>query len=159
MPLLSTTRKRVVATVSALAVAGGATAFVLTAGAVASASPTVSTPSTTTGAKATLHPDARAHGLLRHSDYATVEVRRKGHWVTYVLNRGKVTAVSSGDITLKRPDGATVTIALAPTTKYRGVSGESALKTGRRANVLSTNGTALRVGQALHPKATQPASA
>jgi hypothetical protein len=158
MPMLSTTRKRVVATVSALAVAGGATAFVLTAGTFASASPTVSTPSATTAAKAK-HPDARAHGLLRHSDYATVEVRRKGHWVTYVLNRGKVTAVSSGDITIKRPDGDTVTIALAPTTKYRGVSGESGLKTGRRANVLSTNGTALRVGQALHAKATAPASA
>jgi hypothetical protein len=171
MPLLSTTRRRLAATASVVAVAGTGAVFVLTSGAFASApkpsapptSSTTTTPSTSTtpstapagssGATCTTGAaGGRAgllghHGLLARTDYATFEIRRKGHFETVVLDRGDVTAVSSTDITVKRPDGVTVTIGLDPTTKYVGVSGESALRTGQHGSVVSVAGSALRVSQ------------
>lgn len=151
MRFLSTTRQRVGAAAAAVAVAGGAGAFVLVSGAFASAS--MPQPAATTAAATSAHhAKAKKHGLLAHSDYATVQVKRHGQWVTYVLDRGKVTAVTSAQITIARPDGTTVQIALSSSTKYKGVSGESGIAVGHHASVISTGGSAIRVSQ-MKPKA------
>jgi hypothetical protein len=136
--------------------AGGVGAFVLTAGSAASATATPQRAEVT----AVRHLDAAAHHrrLLGRSDYATIELHRHGQWITLVLDRGQVTAVTSSRITIKRPDGVTVSIALAATTKYRGLSGESAVRSDQRATVVSDNGTALRVSQRT-PKATSTTAA
>jgi hypothetical protein len=147
MHFLSTTRQRVGAAAAAVAVAGGAGAFVLVSGAFASAS--TPQPAAVTSATAH-HPKLKKHGILAHADYATLQVKRHGQWVTYVLDRGKVTAVTSSQITIARPDGVTVSVALSSSTKYKGVSGESAVKVGQHASVISVNGSAVRVSQMQH---------
>lgn len=92
-------------------------------------------------------------GLLRRADHATFEVDRHGRWVTVTLDRGKVAAVSASSITLDRPDGHAVTVKLGPSTRYRGVaSSSSTVATGRRATVVSENGTALGVTEAKSKK-------
>jgi hypothetical protein len=167
MSVLSTTRRRVAAAASGVVVAGAAGAFALTSGAFASSTPTppapkppAVTPSTSTSVPSAGRPGApnghrkaigRRHGLLARTDYATIEVFRHGHWETIVLDRGDVTAVSTSRITIRRPDGVSVTIALAPTTKYRGVGAAGSLKTNRPASVISAAGSALRVVQVSRP--------
>ena len=89
----------------------------------------------------------QAKGLYARTDHATLEVKQKGQWVTYDLDRGKVTAVSSTSITLARPDGQSVTVTIDSTTKYKGVTSATAIRTGRPALVLSENGTAVRIRQ------------
>lgn len=89
----------------------------------------------------------KAKGLYARTDHATVEVKRKGQWVTYDLDRGTVTAVSATSITLARPDGQSVTEAINSETKYKGVTSAAAIQTGRPALVLSENGTAVRIRQ------------
>lgn len=93
------------------------------------------------------HPGRPGRSLLQRADHATVEVRVKGRWVTYTLDRGRVTAVSPTSITLSRPDGQSVTDAIGPSTKYEGVGSETAVQLHRPATVLSDAGTALRVRQ------------
>jgi hypothetical protein len=165
MSLLIATRRRVAVAATGLALAGAAGAFALTSGAFASSAPTPSAPtpptpaassSTTTSlpsagrsGAAKCHDGALVHhhGLLARTDFATVEVFRHGHWQNLVLDRGDVTAVSTSRITIKRPDGVTVTIALAPATKYHGVGSARDLMTNRPATVVSADGSALRVSQ------------
>lgn len=89
----------------------------------------------------------RAKGIYARADHATIEVRQKGQWVTYELDRGKVTAVSPTSITLARPDGQSVTEAIDSNTKYKGVASEADIQTGRPALVVSENGTAVRIRQ------------
>jgi outer membrane lipoprotein SlyB len=91
--------------------------------------------------------------ILRRTDHATLEVKVKGQWVTYTLDRGKVTAVSPTSITLARPDGESVTEAITSNTKYRGVTSEAGIQVDKSAIVLSQNGTALGIRQA-RPSAT-----
>jgi hypothetical protein len=156
MRFLSTTRRRVGAAVAAVAVAGGVGAFVLVSSAFASG-PTPQAV-TTAASSTTTHAKAKRHGLLAHSDHATLQVKRHGHWVTYGLNRGKVKAATSSDITIVRPDGVTVSIPLTSRTKYKGVSGESGLQVGKHATVISAAGSALRVRQ-IRPGQTRAATA
>ena len=92
--------------------------------------------------------------LLRRTDHASVEIKVKGQWVTYTVDRGKVTAVSPTAITVARPDGQSVTEAIGPNTKFRGVTSESAVQTGRPAVVVSEAGTAVAIGQSAHPART-----
>ena len=133
---------------TALVAGGGAAAFAATT---RPSSPAAS--STTTSALK--HSPRRS--LLSRADHATLEVRRHGQWVLITVDRGNVTAVSATSITLARPDGRSVTIALAPGTKYRGKEASSAtgLKTGVRARVTSMNGTALAVTEGATPRPTR----
>jgi hypothetical protein len=89
----------------------------------------------------------RHRTLLQRADYATVEVKVHGQWVTFELDRGKVAAVSPSSITLLRPDGHSVTEAITAHTKFRGVSGESEVQVGKAAGVLSEGGSALWIRQ------------
>ena len=89
----------------------------------------------------------KAKGIYARSDHATLEVKQKGQWVTYDLDRGKVTAVSATSITLTRPDGQSVTEAIDANTKFKGVTSAAAIQTGRPALVLSENGRAVRIRQ------------
>lgn len=120
-------------TASALSGSGGSTV----AGSTASAS--------AAGGATTKH---KARGLLGRADHATAEIKVKGQWVTYTLDRGTVTQVSPTSITLHRPDGQSVTDSIDSATKFEGVSSESAIQTGKRAQVISDGGVALRIRQA-----------
>jgi hypothetical protein len=90
----------------------------------------------------------RLRAQLRRTDHATVEVKTKGRWVTYDLDRGTVSAVSPTSITLARPDGQSVTFTIGPATRFRGVGSESAIALHQPALVVSENGAALRIRQA-----------
>jgi hypothetical protein len=159
MKLLSTHRHRVAATVTAVVVTvGGASAAVavamapgssITPASLVSTSKTGATPAT--GQGATAHKHGRHHhgGLIARTDHATAEVRIKGQWVTLGLDRGQVTAVSSSAITLMRPDGHPVTIKIDAATKYSGgATSATSVQTGRRATVISDDGTARRIVEA-----------
>ena len=89
----------------------------------------------------------QAKGLYARADHIALEVRVKGQWVTYDVDRGRVTAVSPTSITLARPDGQSVTEAIDSNTKYKGVASEADIHTGRPALVVSENGTAVRIRQ------------
>lgn len=147
-----TGRKGIVAGVGALAVvAAGGTAYAATGSSGGSGTPGPA-------AVAHQHPRAHARALLRRADHATIELKVKGQWVTYTLDRGTVTAVSPTSITLARPDGQSVTDTLTPQTRYRGVTSESAIETSRPALVISENGSALRVRQAPAAGGSAPAA-
>lgn len=90
---------------------------------------------------------AKAKGLYARADHITLEVRQKGQWVTYDMDRGKVTAVNATSITLARPDGQSVTEAIDSNTKFKGVASAAGIQTGRSALVVSENGTAVRIRQ------------
>lgn len=136
-------RKGIIAGVGALAVlAAGGTAYAATGSSNGDGTP---------GSAAVAQLDSgrgHARALLRRADHATVELKVKGQWVTYTLDRGTVTAVSPTSITLARPDGQSVTETLTSQTRYRGVTSEAAIRTGRPALVVSEDGSALRVRQA-----------
>ena len=93
------------------------------------------------------HPGKRHLTLLQRTDHATAEVKVRGQWVTYTLDRGKVSAASSTSITLALPDGQNVTDAISATTKFGGVSSESSIRIGQMARVVSLNGAAVRIRQ------------
>jgi hypothetical protein len=160
MTLLSTRRHRIAAAVTAGAIAlGGGSAAIIAATTSASAGTAslsaVTKPATTK--PATTKPTARAkghhRGLLARTDHATIELKVKGQWVTYDLDRGKITSVSSTSISLARPDGQSVTLGIASSTHFGHKGSASALKTGVEATVTSENGTARRVVAAHHAKA------
>jgi hypothetical protein len=67
-------------------------------------------------------------------------VRADGSTGSATLDRGQVTASSSTSLTVKRPDGNSVTLAVNATTRVRGK-----LVVGGKALVLSRNGTAVAV--------------
>ena len=136
-------KKVAVGAVGAIAVLGiGGTAY-------AASSPTSGTSATNTPqAPPASVSKARLGAILRRTDHATFEVKVKGQWVTYTLDRGQVSAVSPTSITLARPDGQSVTDAITPNTKYRGVTSESGIQLNKSAIVLSQNATALGIRQA-----------
>ncbi len=153
----TTGRKVALAAVAGLVAAGaGGTAYAAT-GSGGPASP----PAGSTGTAAPAAPAAHAHGrhrsLLQRSDHAAVELKVKGQWVTYTIDRGRVTAVSPTSITLARPDGQSVTDSIDPATRYGGVTSEAAIQLGRPAAVVSAGGAALRIHQG-PPPAGQPAA-
>jgi hypothetical protein len=143
-------KKSVIAAVGVAAALGAAgTAYAATGSSSGGSTPASATPAVTpgrpggrTGAAGRHHP----RNLLQRADHATIELKVKGQWVTYTLDRGKVTAVSSSSITLARPDGRSVTETITPSTRYGGVA-EGQVKTDRPAVVISDQGTALRINQ------------
>jgi hypothetical protein len=135
-------KKVAVGAVGALAVLGiGGTAYAAT---------TPSSTSATNGSQAApaALSKSKLGAILRRTDHATLEVKVKGQWVTYTIDRGKVSAVSPTSITLARPDGQSVTEAITSSTKYRGVTSESGIQVNKSAIVLSDNGSALGIRQA-----------
>lgn len=74
-------------------------------------------------------------------------VRKDDQWVTITWDRGDVTAVSSNEITLQRPDGVSVTLAITADTKFLGVADADAVRTGDPALVISQQGKATQVAQ------------
>jgi hypothetical protein len=156
MNALKTTRRKVAAVaVSAVVVAGGTAAGALFAtGGSAAAAPGHSLTAAVTTARPRTHhhhPWLRgALGELRTTDHATFEVKRHGSWVTLTFDRGKLTSASASQIVVARPDGQSATIALTPTTRYRGAASEVALVRNRPVAVVSQGGRALIV---LQPRA------
>ena len=131
---------------------GGAGAIALAGGGQASSAAS-NLPATLTAATQNAPAKGRRAGdgwlaLFRRADHGTLEVKNKaGQWVTYTFDKGKVTAVSASSITLARPDGQSVTIAITAETKFRGVSSAADVTVGRAAIVVSDNGHALWVAQ------------
>jgi len=131
-----------------LVAAGGATVY-------AASDPPAASPTPATTPSAHPKPAAARRTLLSRADHATLEIRSHGKWVTVDLDRGNVTAASTSSITLSRPDGQSVTLQIASSTKFRGTEATSAaaLKTGVRAQVLSENGTAISIREGARPLA------
>ncbi|MDE3203274.1 MAG: hypothetical protein KGQ66_03515 [Acidobacteriota bacterium] len=144
--------------VAALGAGGAAWASAATTSAAAGASAATADPAQAVVAVTGGGP-GHGHGhrsLASRADHATFEVKVKGTWVTYTVDRGKVGAVSATSITINRPDGQSVTETINGSTKYRGVSGETAIQTGRAAIVVSVNGAATRISQSSGPKPATP---
>jgi len=86
-------------------------------------------------------------GLFRRTVHGDLIVRGKTGFENVTYDRGKLTSVASGSLTIQRPDGPSVTVKLTSTTRYRGVSGPGELEVGKGTVVLSRDGSALVVGQ------------
>ena len=74
---------------------------------------------------------------------------------TVQFDRGKVVTATDESLTLERPDGKQVTVALNGDTKFKGVSKGSELTAGSPVFVVSKDGVARTVGQPRpgdHPK-------
>lgn len=142
-------RKTAVGAVGAvLALGAGGTAYAATAS--SGSSPTVAAQaatSTTPTSPTTVVKGRRHRGLLERTDHATAELKVHGNWVTYTLDRGKVSAVSATSISVLRPDGQTATESINSSTKFKGVGSESAVQLNRPVAVISDNGVALQVRQ------------
>jgi hypothetical protein len=83
-------------------------------------------------------------GYWRTADHAAVEFLRGAEWYTIDWDRGVVGSASSTSVTVQRPDGTSVTLAITSATKLHGVS-SSGLLTGSRVRVISYDGTALSI--------------
>ena len=135
-----------------LPVTAGAVVVALAAGGVAYASTpsTTSTPSSTsssTAAPSTAHRgELRAHvvWLVRHTVHAQLVVDTPKGFRTLTIDKGKLTSASSTTVTIKRPDGPSVSATITPTTKFIGLT-ESQLATGDGAIIVQHGGYALYV--------------
>ena len=92
---------------------------------------------------------AHRFGPLQRAIHGDVTVRRQGGagFEQVTFDRGEVTAASASSITVKRPDGVSVTKAINGDTKFRGVQSAGDIKTGKPALVVSKGGTATMIGQ------------
>jgi len=66
---------------------------------------------------------------------------------TVIFDRGRVVTATDEQLTLERPDGQRVTVALNDDTSFRGVSKGSELKEGSPVFVVAKDGVARHVGQ------------
>jgi hypothetical protein len=98
-------------------------------------------------------------GLLQRAIHGDVIVRSQSGkgFENVTFDRGEVTAVSASSITVKRPDGQSVTKAIDANTKFRGVQSAGDVKTGKPALVMSKGGTATMVGQPNRDRQAPPA--
>lgn len=81
-----------------------------------------------------------------HGDLLVPNQARDG-FENVTFDRGEVTAVSASSITVKRPDGQSVTKAIDANTKFRGANSASEVQTGKPAMVVSKGNTATQVAQ------------
>jgi hypothetical protein len=148
MKILGTRRRNVVfATVGTMAAIGiGGTAYATTVPSSSSPSPSTALPAPSTAALSTVKAD-RARTLLARADHATVEIKLRGNWVTYTIDRGQVTATTSTSITLARPDGQHVTDTINSGTKFNGITSASGITVGQKAVAISNDGVAVRISQ------------
>lgn len=85
---------------------------------------------------------------MRSADHGTVQVKRNGAWVTLTFDRGTLASSTPASIVVARPDGQSVTLALTPTTHFRGAAtSRSALVARHPVFVISEGGNALTVVQ------------
>ena len=95
--------------------------------------------------------ERRPNGLFRGVVHADITVTyRDGSRRELDFDRGKVSALGGGSITLRQPRGRSVTVSLSATTRIRKRSGGE-VAVGDRAMILSANGSALVV-RAATPK-------
>jgi len=93
-------------------------------------------------------PDRLGHPLARRAVHGELIVRgEEGEFESVTFDRGRLTSVADGSLTLERPDGVSVTVRLNDATRYRGVDSAAALQTGRPVLVTSKEGTATQVAQ------------
>jgi hypothetical protein len=124
----------------------------------------------TSGDQASAQPDGSApaaragrgghrFGPLRRAIHGDVIVRGQGGngFENVTFDRGEVTAVSASSITVKRPDGQSVTKAIDANTKFRGVQSAGDVKTGKPALVVSKGNAATMVGQPNRDRQAPPA--
>lgn len=151
MSLTRPIRTRVVAIsggLAAVALAASGVAYATTPGSPqAAASPVAAVTAATTGsASAGLHRYRHElRQLLRRTVHAQLVVRTKTGWETLDIDRGSLQSVSMTSITIKRPDGPTVTASVSSSTRFRGLP-ESGLARGDRVILVQTGGTAVVVG-------------
>ncbi len=103
----------------------------------------------------------RGFAILRRADHGVVEIKVTGAatgtaagtatWQTVTFDRGKVSTVTAGQITLARPDGTSVTLTINAGTKYKGVTSWQQVTTAKGAIVVSENGTATTIAQRVAP--------
>lgn len=94
-------------------------------------------------------------GAVRRAVHGDLVVRTKDGFENVTFDRGEVTAVGAGSITVKRPDGKTVTKKLTADTRFRGVGSAKEVKTGQPALVVSKGDTARLVAQRTADKAAR----
>jgi hypothetical protein len=123
-------------------------------GASGTAYASTTSPTTAPAAHAAEHHKHRS--LLARADRAAVEIKVNGQWVTYTIERGKVSAISPTSITLALPDGQSASEPIGSATKFTGVASASAVTVGKAAVVESTGGAATRISQ--RATAAAPAS-
>ena len=134
--------------VAAITIAG----VVLGGGAIAYAAdqptrPKVGVAATGGAGKARTGKGAKAEGILKRVVHGDLVVRGKDGFQNVTYDRGSVTKASNDSITLHRPDGKDVTVAVGDSTKYRGIQNAGQIVTNRPAVVVSKDGTALIVAQ------------
>lgn len=131
---------RKAASVAALSV------LVITAGGIAYAESslgTTTTASTNVSTAASTTARTHAHGLRARALHGEFVVQTKKGFVTLVLARGTVTAVSSTSISVKSADGVTTTFAVTSKTRVRQNGEKSdigAVHDGDMVGVLGTKG-------------------
>jgi hypothetical protein len=81
------------------------------------------------------------------ADAEVIVKDKTGAYVTVTFDKGKVAHHSDTSITLDRPDGQPVTLALDSSTTYRGIKSNGEIRDGTNAIVLSKGGTATVVIQ------------
>jgi hypothetical protein len=83
-------------------------------------------------------------GKLANATHGELVVPKDGGgFETVAFDRGAITAVEAGSLTLKRADGPSVTVKLVDTTTFQGRAKSAAdLKAGDEADVLSAGGVA-----------------
>jgi hypothetical protein len=91
--------------------------------------------------------------------HADAIVRVNGAWQTFAFDQGTIGATSSASLTIDRLDGAVVTVALSPQTRFRGLP-QDQLAQGERVAVVSQGGTAVYVfARAPKPEASTTTTA
>lgn len=152
----------------ALVLAGGGTAAGLVASgasAAAAARPSSAAMATSAATLSTQAParairqDVRRHlrFLLRHTIHADLIVRTKSGFETIVIDRGHLTSVSSGEISITRPDHVAISAVITSATRFVGLE-KSQLAKGDRVIVVQSGGDALDIG-ALPPRSPSATAA
>lgn len=89
-----------------------------------------------------------AHGPLGRAIHGDLIVRTEdGTFANVTFDKGILSAVSEGELTLKRADGVDVTVKLDDNTQYKGVENAGGLEVAKHVIVRSKQGSATDVGQ------------
>ncbi|HZQ27583.1 MAG TPA: hypothetical protein VFA94_07785 [Acidimicrobiales bacterium] len=86
-------------------------------------------------------------GTLGRVVHGDVIVRTKNGFENLTVDRGTLDAKDANSVTVKRPDGPSVTVKVDDKTRYRGAGSLANLQTGQPVSVVSKDGTALIVAQ------------
>jgi hypothetical protein len=84
---------------------------------------------------------------LRRAVHGDLVVRTQDGFENVSFDRGKVTAASASSITIERPDGVSVTKAVNPETRFKGIDSAEQLEAGKGALVVSKGDAAVLIAQ------------